>query len=192
MVASVRDQNGDPAAIGATLRISKPGLVAQGEGFGDPLRVWTDDPMNEGGIYDVEVSRPWYRSAHLLDVEAPADECGIWESKAVEVRIELLEGAPPIRQVVMSPSGYGFGGGNFVTQLLAFVVADPGASTELVWTSTDSTVVRVEQDGTITSACRTVTGDAWVVANSAVEPEIRDSVSVTVFPPSAAWAHLCP
>lgn len=99
---------------------------------------------------------------------------------------------PGVRQVVLPPEAYGFGCPVCGTthDVPAYVVADPGVSQELLWTSRDTRVVTVEPGGAspdgyrigrITPACGTG-GATYVVAASAVDPSVRDSVVVEVLP----------
>lgn len=182
IVAEVRNQRGVPAAIGAELRAIGNGVELAGSGFGDSLRIYTEDPYGVGGVFSVEVSKPWHRSARLEGLEVPAGACGVAEPYRVELVIELQENAPPVRQVALPPTGYGFGDGNLSMGIPAFVEADEGVSRELRWGSSDSTVVAVSQTGRITSGCLERTDSAWVTAWSVVDTTVRDSIFVTVWP----------
>ncbi len=181
VVAEVRDERGRPTAIGATVAAAGPNLAAQGEGWGDSLRIFTRGSENVGGTFTVTVTKPWYTTAVLKDVTNPEGECGIAASKRVSATISLLPGAPPVRQVVAPPFGYGFGDGNISEQLRAYVEADSGVSHEVSWVSRDPSVATVTPDGRITSACRTSTGETYVVASAVAAPAIKDSVAVTVW-----------
>jgi hypothetical protein len=181
MRVSVRDQFGQPAAIGATVVIENLTTRASGEGYGDSLRIWTDDPYGRTGTYRVEVSRPYHRTTVIPAVRVSGGPCGVERPHEIDVSIELLPGSPPIRQVVLPPWSFGYGGAGQTTALRAFVVRDPDASPDVTWASTDTTAVVIDERGVMTSVCRPTRGHAWISAASVVDPTVRDSVSVTVF-----------
>jgi len=182
MVVDVRNQFGDPSAIGAELVATGGGVVLTGSGFGDSLRILTGDPFGVGGTFTVEVTKPWYEGARVEDVQVPEGPCGVEEPFPVEVVIGLLLDAPSVRQVVLPPTGYGFGDGNISVEVPAFVEAATGVSQELLWRTSDSTVVSVSQSGKITSGCLQRLDSAWVSATSVVNATVGDSVLVTVWP----------
>ena len=164
IVAEVRNQRGVPSAIGAELKAWGNGVELTGFGFGDSLRIYSEDPYGVGGVFSVEVSKPWHTEARLEGVEVPEGVCGVAEPYRVELVINLREDAPPVRQVVLPPTNYGFGDGNISIGVPAFVEADEGVSRELRWASSDSTVVSVSQTGSITSGCLDRPDSTWVTA----------------------------
>lgn len=128
IMVEVRDAGGRPAAIGATATITKEGYEASNIGFGDPLQVYVGE--NEGGIFDLEVTKPYYDGAKVEDIEVLTDECGYGDTVSVEVTLTLQADAPPVRQVVLAPHGVGLGGG-YSVQETAYVEADLGVSKEI-------------------------------------------------------------
>ena len=179
MVVSVRDQHGTPSAIGSTIEIEDDGFRGSGEGYGDSLRIWTEEYARPG-TYRLTVSRPWHETAVVRDVRVPGGPCGVEQPHEVEATLVRVDAAPSVRQVVLPPVGYGFGGGNFTARLRAHVVRDDGVFDGVLWSSTDTSVVEVDSTGLIRSACRASPGEAWVRAVSIVDPGVSDSVSVSV------------
>ncbi len=188
IVAEVRDAEAQPTAIGATVTITKEGYEASSVGFGDPLQVYVGD--SEGGTFDVKVTKPYYDGATVEDVEVVTDECGYGDTVTVEVTLTLQPDAPPVRQVVVSPSDIGLGGG-YSIQETAYVEADPSVLKEVVWSSDDESVATVSADGTITGVCRDTYGETLITATSVADPSKSDSVGVTVFAAEPADG-MCP
>jgi hypothetical protein len=181
VVAEVRDAGGHATAHGATVTILKPGTDAYGYGYGDTLRVFTDlGDLNVPGPFDVSVTKPWYTSATVRDVMPPENRCGVSGSARVSVTLTLQPDAPPVRQVVVPPYGYGYGDGNIQDSIFAAVEADAGLSHAVVWQSRDTTVVHITPDGMLTSVCRTSYGETYVVASAVADTAVRDSVAVAV------------
>lgn len=180
MVVSVRDQFGEAAAIGSTVVIESDSARASGQGYGDSLRISTEDPYGVPGTYRVTVSRPWHRTEVVEDVEVPGGACGVEEPYELDVEIERLDDTPAVRQVVLPPTGYGFGDGGLSVRLTAHVLRDPDASGAVAWSTTDPSVVTVDEEGRMTSACRDSPGEAWVIAESIADSQVRDSVAVGV------------
>jgi len=180
IVAEVRDERGLPSAIGATLTAIGKEAVLTGHGFGDSLKIFTGDPFRVTGMFQVSVEKPWYLGAQIDEVRVPGGACGVEEPYNVDLVIELRSDAPPVRQVVLPPTNYGFGDGNISMGVQAFVEAAEEVSHELRWSSSDSSVVSVTQTGTITSQCLERPDSVWIVAWSVVDPTVRDSVRVWV------------
>lgn len=189
LIVEVRDTSGNPAAIGATVTARTSSFETTAEGFGDPLRI----PVlaeNRGGVFEIRVSKPWHEEVVIPQVVVPEGPCGVTDSPVVQVTISLVPDAPAVRQVVLPTSAYGFGASICGTthDLPAWVMADPAVSQELLWFSRDPGIVTVEPGGTspdgyrigrITPVCGGL-GSTWVVAASAVDPSVRDSIAVEV------------
>mgnify|MGYP001028587316 CR=1 FL=1 len=190
IVAMIRGQADQPLLIGATVTIeNSAGLAGTAEGFGDSLSV----PVfasNQGGDFDVRVNKPWFGSVFVQGVAVPANLCGVLQAVDVEVVLVLDLEAPPVRQVVLPPSGIRLGDGNVTTQVASYVEASPGTSRVLEW-SADSAVVSILQDGTITSRCLQAPDSTWVTAWALVDPTQRDSLRVRVAP-SPLGSTRCP
>lgn len=186
VVATVRDAAGHATARGATVTILKPGVDAYGYGYGDSLRISVDmGDLNVPGPFDVSVTKPWYTSATVRDVEPPEGRCGVSGPTRISVTLALEPNAPAVRQVVVPPFGYSFGDGNIQENLFAAVEADAGVSHAVVWQSRDTAVVRITPDGLLTSVCRTSYGGAYVVASAVADTTVRDSVGVGVYAPTS-------
>lgn len=191
VVIEIRDALGEPAAIGATVTTRKPGLEVSEEGFVDSLRVELF-ANNAGGAIEVTIAKPWYGEVVLPRVEVPEGPCGMLEPKVVEIALASFPDAPPVRQVVLRPSWYGFGGHNCgkPNEVAAYLLADPDVPKDLRWVSRDPDVVMVAPGeilpdgsfiGWITPVCRETYGATHVVAMAVADSTVRDSIEVSVW-----------
>ncbi len=178
IVARVRDADGHPTAIGATVTITKEGYEASEMGAGDPLEIYVGD--SKGGVYDVEVTKPYYDGATVENVEVIEDECGYSDPVPVEVTLTLHPDAPPVRQVVVPTGTWYYGDGNITEQVTAHVEADRGVSREVTWASSDSSVATITSEGELTAMCRTSVGTATLTATSVADPSKQGSFEVEV------------
>jgi hypothetical protein len=179
----IRDVNGAPAATGATVSLARanksPDLVTPKIGYGDSLRIYIGGGGTTGSL-DVYISKPYHAPVVIRGVQVPSGPCGLGAGTIrVAASVNLLPGAPPVRQIVLPPYGYGLGG-NYSSRIIAYVEAAQGVSREVVWTSRDPAVASVSTDGVVTGQCRATAGKTWVVAASALDAQVRDSVSVEV------------
>lgn len=181
IAVEVRDQGGEPAAIGASVTLQKADYEATQIGYGDPLQIFVGESV--GGTFDVTVSKPYYEGARVEGVEVATDECGYGETVTVEVTLTLKPDAPAVRQVVVSPYGIGLGGG-YSVQEVAYVEAAEGVSRDVTWHSEDEAVATVTADGTITGVCSEAGGETLVTATSVADPSKSASLEVSVMPVS--------
>lgn len=187
IVVEIRDANGVPNAKGATVRIQNTrGYESTAQGFGDELTVPAgNEGRNVGGTFTVEVTKPYHQTATVSKVVVPEGPCGIEAPGRVAVTLSLLPGAPPVRQVVTPPYGYGFGYGNMTSTLPAHVEADAGVSQAVTWLSRDTTVFTISSGGALRTMCRAQYGSAWAIVRSVVDTTKRDSIVVGVFADNA-------
>lgn len=179
----IRDVDGNPAAIGATVSLTRANtsknLITPKVGYGDSLRVYLGGGGTTGSL-DVYVTKPYYAPVVLRGIQVPSGPCGLGQGTIrVAASVNLQPGAPPVRQIVVPPNSYGLAG-NYSASIIAFIEAAPGVSKEVIWSSRDTTVARVSTSGIVIGQCRATAGKTWVMAASAVDPRIRDSVSVEV------------
>jgi hypothetical protein len=174
VVARVRNQFGKPAAIGSAVTIRKRGYVLTREGFQDSLRVWLEDGHNEDGVFELFAVKPWHEDAYIRRVSVSGDACGVVSPTQVDVTLELLPGAPPVRQVVLNPNAP-FLDCSFSAPLTAHVEADDSVSGAVTWLSRDTAIARVS-DGRL--GCSTKPGTTYVLAVAAADPSVRDSLEV--------------
>lgn len=191
VIAEVVDSDGRPAAVGATVTISKPGLTASERGFSHPLLVHVL-ARNAGGSFDVRVTKPWHEEARISEVFVPEGPCGVIEPNTVRVTISELPDAPPVRQVVLPPYDYGFGivACGSPSEVAGYALTDGDASGEIVWESRDAAVVTVEAKETgpegynvarLTVPCDArLPSSAYVIGMSKADPSVRDSIEVFV------------
>lgn len=191
VIAEVVDSDGRPAAVGATVTISKRGLTASEEGFSHPLlvHVWA---QNAGGIFDIRVTKPWHEEARISEVYVPVGPCGVLEPTTARVTLSELPDAPPVRQVVLPPYDYLFGiaACGSPNEVAGYALTDGDASGEIVWESRDVEVVTVEAKetgpGGYNAAQVTVPCDArlpsstWVIGMAKADPSVRDSFEVVL------------
>jgi hypothetical protein len=175
MVLDVRDQFGEPAAIGTRLTVERDGYFGTFEGY-DTLQLTAWDTGGPG-FYDLKVSRPWHRTAMAQRLWVLGNGC---EPQELSVVLERLSPSPPVRQVVVFPDRMHFSDGNLTQVMTAFVLRDLDVPGDVAWLSTDTSVVSVSITGVIQTACRTTPGVAWVIASALADPTALDSGLVHV------------
>jgi hypothetical protein len=175
LLIEIRDQHGKATAPGAAVLAEKGSRTYSQEGF-DSLSVFIH-AQNQGGTFDVWVFKPWHAPAVVPRVAVPEGPCGVSEPVRVPVTLSLDPRAPPIRQVVLPPTGFHLQCGLGFT-LRAHLEADPDAPRDIVWESHDPDFVSVSQTGRVTAECRNQTSETWVVAMAAGNRSVRDSVRV--------------
>ncbi len=183
VLVEVRDVNRRPAAAGATLEIREKSFRNKSGGSGDGLHLGAGD--GRPGIYEGRVTKPWYKPVTIHAIQAPADTVCHYAvpTDIRKVTLELLPNAPPVRQVLIGSGSWSLGVPDRPEgPIHAFVDADPGVSTEVMWSSTDTTVVKVLQTGVIIPQCRRGRGIARVIARSVVNPQAMGSITVDVDP----------
>jgi len=85
IVAEIRDVNGKPTAIGATVSAFRSDqLLSASKPMGDSLRAFVYGPI---GTVDVVVTKPSFKTALLSEVTIPQTVCG---SGTVTVAVKLL------------------------------------------------------------------------------------------------------
>jgi hypothetical protein len=191
VIVEVVDSRGFPAAIGATATVSDGRVLGSDVGFGDP-RLITVFAGNAGGTLDVLVTKPWHEDVRIDGVSVPEGSCGVLQPASVQATLHLLTNAPPVRQVVLPPFNYGFGGPACGSRqpIEGYVLVEEGIDGEIVWESGDPTIVAVEPEESDSSGhntaslipqCSTTTGmSAYVIGKSKADPSVRDSVEVTI------------
>lgn len=175
----VRDAQGEPTANGATVTIrDAEGYKASTMGVGERPGISVGED-GRSGPFTVEVTKPYHTSVVVENVRAPTGYCGLTGPAEVAVTLHLEPGAPLVRQVVVHPGPYGYSGG-FEDRVTAYVEAAPGVSREVVWSSSDTSVMTVTPDGRTRAACRETPGRATLTATSVVDPTRQGSLEVTV------------
>lgn len=130
---------------------------------------------------DARVEKPWYESVEFRSLAVALDECGVVESTPVRAELSLLPDAPPVRSVYVGHGNWEYSG-SLTDQMDVVVDVASGISDSVEWWSTDTTVVVVDGLGRIRIRCRDTTGEAFVGANSVVDPTVRDSITIEVWP----------
>ncbi len=180
-IAEIRDAMGQPAAVGATVTLRKLFYKKSTIGHGDPDSLHVGVGESETGPFDVYVTKPYYTEVIVKNIYVSTDKCGISEPARVKVVLSLLPDAPPVRRVVVQPSGSFYGWGNMKERMFANVVAAPGVSKQIIWSSSDPTVATITPDGLLTTMCPKSGGNTLITAISAVDPTKQASFDVTVY-----------
>ena len=184
VLVEVRDAHGRPAALGATLEIREGSFRASSE----PQYSWDGLHVSAGGnrpgTYEGRVTKPWYRPVEIHGIRAPGDSLchSAGPTDIRKVTLELLPGAPPVRQILVFPPSSSLGIPGWPETMAAYVDADPEVSTAVTWSSSDTTVVKVLPTGVIIPQCRRGRGIAKVFARSVVNPRVKGSGTVEVDP----------
>jgi hypothetical protein len=173
--ARVRNQFGAGTAIGATAFARRGTYELSAEGFADSVSIFLEDGRNETGVFELFVSKPFHQSVDIRPVFVPGDECGVITPKAVDVTLALLPGAPPVRQVFLSPYAPHMGCTNTRT-IRVHVEADDSVSKNVLWLSRDTAVAKVS-DAQL--SCGGRQGTTYVLALAEADPSVRDSLRVS-------------
>lgn len=183
--ADIRDQDGRPAAVGATVHLEdEKGFEYETWGFWSPEHVFVGDGAR--GVFRMTVTKPYHTAVVVNGVEALGDgpPCPhrVSEPTPVSVVIVRDDDAPPVRQVVVKPGALLFLDGNitYPTPIPHLVEADAGLSTDVTWVSRDTTVVRVLPDARPRSVCGETRRTTWLVASAVADPAVQDSFLVGV------------
>ena len=189
VAVEVRDAQGNATALGATAYLyGRLGYEESETGVTEDATIHLDVAVNEEGPFTVAVVKPYYSSASVEPISLIEDGCGIVASADVAVTLRRQPDAPPVQQVVVGgPNGYAAG---YEEQLWARVLADPGVSREVTWSSSDTSVATVTPDGFMTAGCRDTSGLAYLTATSVADPTKYGRLEVSVG--AAAPGELCP
>lgn len=189
VTVEVRDQFGRNAVNGASLLVQDDTITADGEGYAGSPYLYSEGHDNRAGVYTVTVTKPWHMPAVIEGLRAEGDDCGLVESAFVSAELLLLPIRPKIRQVVLPPHGYGFSG-YYQERLRAYVEAD--TIVDLTWISTDTLAATVDSVGLVTTVCVDAYRNTWIKAFATEDPSVRDSVSMSIWPPSEQHRDRCP
>lgn len=182
IIAEVRTSQGAPVANGAT-------MIATDGSFADTVGPVTGFPSNQGpleisgaenrgGNYTVRITKPFWSSV-TRTVRVPGGSCGYVETQRIQATIDKLPGAPAVRGVAVDPRSVRFGFCGSGARFNTFVDADSGQPLGLVWTTSDSTVAVVAQDGLVSDRSH---GVATIRATSVADPSVFGEIRVVVDP----------
>jgi hypothetical protein len=182
VVVEVRDAMGNRAATGATLEIRDGTFRDSSKYSWDGLHLGAGE--RRPGIYDALITKPWYKSVRIHGIKAPGDTICHYAtpSDIRSVTLEVLPGAPPVRQVRVFPPLQALGVPEWPEQMSVYVDAKPGVSQAVSWSSSDTRVVKVLPTGVIIPQCRRGPGTARVIARSVADPRIQGFGIVEVDP----------
>ncbi|MBL0171337.1 MAG: hypothetical protein IPP90_11495 [Gemmatimonadaceae bacterium] len=171
---TIRDQQGNPIAIGATVTLHDGAYLERAGTQYDPLNVYA--AADRGGRrYDIQVTKSHYNERWVRGVRAPGGGCVTGHEEepvtiTVPVVLTLAAGAPPVRSVSLLPPHILLdrppwqGVGTFT----AYVDANVGLSRDVLWRISGDTG-SVDFDaatGTVRYRCRSRSGNLIVTARS--------------------------
>ena len=180
----MRDQQGNPQALGATVILHDGTYSEQDSTDHSPLTILAAE--DRGGVtYDVQVTKPYYSDAWVRGVRAPGGGCvtrGV--SVTVPVKLTIAPGAPPVRSVHILPPHVlldrppAAGTGLFTP----YVDVDAGLSRAVYWSIAGDTgsVIFDAPTGTLTYRCLAKSGYLTVTARSVADSMVMGSASVSV------------
>lgn len=176
----IRDSYGRGQAIGTTVVIRGPSGSQTQVGSNDTLNIY--DASNTSGLYSVIFSRPYYQDLTIDNIVVTGNEqCGTVNTAKVPVVLHLAPGAPPLRSLILL-------GGQLLdhpgaqAQLIPYFDADPGVSTALKWSVSDTTIATVDANGLVTAKCVKDGGTVKVTATSLFDSTKSGTAAIGVTP----------
>jgi len=176
----VRDPYGRGQAVGTTVVINGPHGTETDTGRADTLHI--RDASGSTGTYSVTLSRPYYEDRTVSNIVVTANgDCPFLNTATVPVVLNLAPAAPAMRALILL-------GGQFLdhageqAQLIPHFDADPGVSTALRWSSSDTALVTVDANGLVTAKCVKDGGTATVTATSLYDGTTSGSALLGVAP----------
>jgi len=188
LVIRVRDQDGEPALRGSTVRVLNRGDEWVSTNQPSPLDLYVHWG-NRAGRFLVRVEKPWYRPFEDGLIQVPGNDCGVLRNgfQEVDATIVLLPDAPPVRSIEivwpLRPPIFPFPVSpcSRTYPLETTLDAAPGISQAVTWTVRDPGLAAVTEGPILTGVCG-AGGSTYVVAAASADPSVRDSIEVWVAP----------
>ncbi len=177
----VRDDRGRPVARGAALELHDGARRYRfsTRDASDSLVLRNHEPM--AGRFRVRVTKPGYAPAETSGVQVRSGPCGAEGSVTFALVLRKRPDAPPVRSVVILGPRMGLGPGEgFGVPLQAYVDADPGVDTSVIWSVSDTGALAVNQDGVVSSRLVRCRRSVAVIATSRADPRRRGRLEVEV------------
>jgi hypothetical protein len=182
LVVEIRDQNGNPAARGATVSAVRSGRVVFASPNTNTRPLYGVTYGRAKGSVDVRVTKLWYAPATIKGVQLVTDACG-HGTVNLSATINLLANAPPVRQVVTPYQAINVeGAATFPLADLVHVETASGISQQATWVSRNPAIASITSDGKGRSACLPGGDSVWLVASSAADAKVKDSIRLNVRP----------
>jgi len=186
---SILDDQGNPAALGATVTLDDEAFHEVDSSTYDPLTVY-GAMERSGRTYDVRVSKQHYQDV-AMQVKVPGgDECVSGgtsverNSASVTVQLSARANAPAVRSVRLLPPNVLLdrSPGRLSWAFAPYVDAAPGVSRAIAWSIAGDTVSAGFDPitGVVTYRCRPVSGYLTVTARSLVDPSVFGQAKVAI------------
>lgn len=181
---TIRDVYGRGEALGAHI------VVHQGA---DSMMSLGEDTLHAragytyAGTFTVRVSRPFYRDTVVRNVVVRAGECSVLTT-AIPVTLQLAPNAPAIRSITLIGAEFLFTPGE-QRRLTARFDVDPVVPTTVRWRLSDTTLVRIDDAGVVTSKCTLTGGSETVTAIATVDTTFQATTQFSVQKQTECPAH---
>lgn len=183
---AIRDAQGNPQALGATVTIYDGSYSAQANSSYDALNVYAADERG-GRKYDIQVSKPHYADVWMRGVKTPGGGCVTANENAtrlVPVVLTLAAGAPAVRSVHLLPPHILLDRAPYqsVATFTPYVDANPGTSRAVRWRITGDTgsVVMDSTTGTFRYKCLARSGYLTITAISIADSSVMGTAALAV------------
>jgi hypothetical protein len=189
IAVTLLDDQGNPAALGATLTLDDGPYHEVDSSLYDPLQLF-GAPERSGRRYDLKISKPHYQDI-VAQVNVPGgDECVSGgasiarNSVALRFMLSPLPNAPPVRSIRLYPPSVLLdrSPGRTAWAFTPYVDAAPGTSRAIAWSiAGDTASVGFDAvTGVVTYRCRPTSGYLTVTARSLVDPSVFGEAKVSV------------
>ena len=184
----IRDAQGYPQALGATVTLYDGTYREQDSAIYDPLIVNTADERG-GRRYDIQVSKPNYADAWVRGVDTPGGGCVTGHEKTpvtrtVPVVLTLAAGAPEVRSVRLLPPRMLLdrSPNPSVGTFTPYVDVNAGTSRAIRWRLSGDTgsVIFDHATGTFQYRCLAQSGYLTVSAISVVDSSVVGTAQLAV------------
>jgi hypothetical protein len=184
ILVEVVQPSGESALGGATI-IARDGIYADTVG---PVVAYPGSPehgrqaaalaANRRGLYTVTVTKPFWTSAEQ-EVRVPGHGCYFVETQNVSMEIALLPDAPEVRSVAVAPRFVKFGFCGSGAEGAAFVEANEGVPSGVLWRSANENVATVDDGGLVLVRSQGITE---ILAKSVADTTVVGRMVVEVVP----------
>ena len=185
---AIRDAQGNPLALGATVTLYDGAYREQDSARYDPLTVYAAQERG-GRRYDIQVAKRYYADAWVRGVEAPGGGCVTGREKTpvtrtVPVVLSLAPNAPAVREIHLLPPRILLDRAPYPSAgtFTPYVDANVGVSRAIRWCIAGDTG-SVDFDpatGTVRYRCRARSGALTISAISAVDSSVFGTAELAV------------
>jgi hypothetical protein len=188
LAVNIRDQFGQPQALGATVTLLDGSYMERDVSGVDPLTIRAASDRG-GRTYDIRVAKPFYQDAVLNDIHAPDGGCVTGHEREsvpriLDVGLTLLPDAPPIRAIYLVPKRVLLDrapyNGRFA--FAPYVDANYGVSHAVSWTiaGDTSSVTFNPLTGELGYRCLPKSGSVTLTARSLIDSTVSDTATIAV------------